>query len=243
MTEPGRTLSGRVAIITGAGSGVGRATAIALAGAGMPVVLAGRRLGPLEAVAEQVSRAGGTALCIPADISREEDVARLVGQAVDRFGGVDVLVGAAGIGVFGPVEGYALADWQRTLATNVTGLFLTSRAVLGAMRDRGGGDIIAISSGAGKQGYANLAAYSASKFAVHGFMQSLAAEVGSDGIRVSTIAPGSILTDFGTTDEATKRANQGDKRYLEAADVAEAVLFLLRQPDRAWTQDLNLWPR
>jgi 3-oxoacyl-[acyl-carrier protein] reductase len=112
------------------------------------------------------------------------------------------------------------------------------------MRERGGGAIVAVGSGAGKQGYPELAAYSASKFGLLGFVQSLAAEVGDDGIKVATILPGSILTGFADADPDQKRAAAQDagRKYLEPEDGAEALLFLLRQPRRAWTQELNLWP-
>jgi 3-oxoacyl-[acyl-carrier protein] reductase len=105
-----------------------------------------------------------------------------------------------------------------------------------------GGSIIAIGSGAGKQGYASLAAYSASKFGLLGFMQSLAAEVSADGIKVTTILPGSILTSFGGRSVEEKIANKGDRKYLQPEDVADAIVYLLGQPPHAWTQEMNLWP-
>jgi len=192
MGAPGGNLAGKAAIVTGAGSGVGRATAIALAGAGAVPVLVGRTRERLEETARLVEGAGGTALAVAADVSDEVAVASVVERAVAELGGVDVLVAAAGVGLYGPVESYPLVDWQTTLAVNLTGVFLCSRAVLPALRARGGGAILAIASGAGKQGYPNLAAYAASKFGLIGFMQSLAAEVGEQGIKVSTIVPGSI---------------------------------------------------
>lgn len=235
-------LDGKIAIVTGAGSGVGRAAALMLAGAGMAPVLVGRRAAPLGETARRVEAGGGRALVAPADVADEAAVAAVVRRAVAELGGVDALVHAAAVGLYGPVETYPLADWQETLATNLTGLFLCSRAVLPALRARQGGAIIAIASGAGKQGYANLAAYAASKFGVIGFMQSLAAEVGDAGIKVSTVVPGSILTDFAGQPAAARRAARDGKKYLEPEDVAAAVLFLLRQPQRAWTQEMNLWP-
>ncbi len=236
---------GQVALIVGAGSGVGRATAEVLAGDGLRQVLVGRDAAALAETANLVERRGGESLALPADITDEAVVSALTEQVVAMIGGIDVLVYAAGVGLYGPVERYPLADWQTTIATNLTGVFLCCRAVVAPMRTRGCGAIIAIGSGAGKQGYANLAAYAASKFGLIGFMQSLAAEVGEDGIKVSTILPGSILTDFAGRSAVEKRAAaQADptKRYLEPGDVAEAVRFLLRQPARAWTQELNLWP-
>lgn len=232
----------RAAIVTGAGSGVGRATALALAADGAAVVLAGRTQRALDETASLVTEAGGTALPVATDVTNEKSVAALIDQTVDRYGGLDVLICAAGVGLYGPVDQYSLDDWQTTLATNVTGVFLPARAALEPMRQRGGGAIIAVGSGAGKQGYANLAAYSASKFGLVGFMQSLAAEVSGDGIKVSTIVPGSILTDFAGGSADQKRANPDGKSYLEPDDIAAAIVFLLSQPDRAWTQELNLWP-
>ncbi|HKG26405.1 MAG TPA: SDR family NAD(P)-dependent oxidoreductase [Thermomicrobiales bacterium] len=236
-------LAGKIAIITGAGTGVGRATALAVAGEGVSPVLVGRRRDPLEQTAELVASRGGTALVAPADVADEVAVADVVARTVAELGGVDILVNAAAVGLYGPVERYPLQAWQQTMATNLTGVFLFCRAVLPSMKSRGGGAIIAIGSGAGKQGYADLAAYSASKFGLMGFMQSLAGEVDDDRIKVSTILPGSILTDFGGRSVAEKQtAIATGKRFINPDDVAEAILFLLRQPAHAWTQELNLWP-
>lgn len=232
-----------VALVTGAGSGVGRATAVALARQGMRPVLVGRTVAPLEQTALLVQAAGGTADVAPADVTNEADVQRAVERAVADLGGVDVLVAAAGIGRYGPVATYSLADWQATLATNLTGVFLCARAVLPTMREQGGGTIVAIASGAAKQGYPNLAAYAASKFGLLGFMQSLAEEVRGDGIKVSTILPGSIATGFaGKTPEDVAAGRGEGRKYLEPDDVAAAVAYLLQLPVHAWTQELNLWP-
>ncbi len=238
-------LRGKVAIVTGAGSGVGRATALALAAAGAIPVLVGRTPEPLAETAAAISMAGSRCLVAAADVADEVAVERLVERAVAELGGVDILVAAAGIGRFGPVVGYALADWQATLATNLTGVFLCARAAVPAMQARGGGAIVAIGSGAGKQGDAGLAAYSASKFGLIGLMQSLAAEVGPAGIKTAVVNPGSILTPFGGRPvEAKEQAAAEDRgrKYLLPEDVAAAVLWLLRQPARAWTQEMNLWP-
>ncbi len=238
-------LAGRVIVVTGAGSGVGRAVALAVAGAGAVPVLVGRTPEPLEETARMVSDAGSRALTIPADVTEEQAVAALFGEAATILGGIDAVILSAGIGRYGPVEDYALADWEATIATNLTGPFLCAKAAIPHLRRRGGGHIIAVSSGAGKQGYAQLGAYSASKFGLMGLMQGLAAEVGAEGIKVSAVVPGSILTPFGGRGVDEKReamAHDPERKYLEPEDVAEAILFLLRQPRRAWTQELNLWP-
>ncbi len=241
----GGALAGKVVIVTGAGSGVGRATALALAREDALPVLAGRSEEALAETARIIGNEGKPALAVPTDVTDEAGVAVLVDRALGAYGGIDGLVAAAGIGRFGPVEGYALADWRATLDTNLTGVFLCARGVLPHLRKRGGGGIVAIGSGAGKQGYATLAAYSASKFGLIGLMQSLAAEVGDDGIRCSVVNPGSILTPFGDRDVAEKEAAMAadpGRKYLLPEDVAAAVLWLLKQPARAWTQEMNLWP-
>jgi 3-oxoacyl-[acyl-carrier protein] reductase len=158
-----------------------------------------------------------------------------------ELGGLDILVNNAGIGRYGPVHEMPVEDWRRVIEVNVLGVFYATRAALPAIRRRGGGQIIAVSSGAARQGYPNMSAYCASKAALEGFMRALAAEVASEPIKVATIVPGSILTDFGIRTRED-RIKSGAK-FLEPVDVAEAVLFLLRQPDRAWTQELTLWPR
>lgn len=226
-----RDLAGMVAVVTGAGSGVGQATAVALAAAGAIPALIGRTPEDLDATAALITGGGGSPLVVPADITNEEAVAAAFARIADELGGIDAVIMAAGIGRFGPVEIYALADWEATLATNLTGPFLCARAAIPYLRQRGGGAIVGIGSGAGKQGYATLGAYSASKFGLMGLLQSLAQEVGDDGIKVSAIVPGSILTPFAGRSTEEKRAAMADdpeKRYLEPEDVAEAVLFLLR---------------
>ncbi len=233
-------LRDKVALITGAGSGVGRAVSLGLATLGTVTALCGRTPEPLNEVAAEVEELGGRAIVLPSDISDEEAVEVVFDRVREATGGIDILVNCAGVGLYGLVSDYSFDDWRATMETNVTGLFLCSRAAISSMRQRGGGHIIAISSGAGRRGYANLAAYSASKFAVIGFMESLAEEVGADGIKCTTILPGSILTEFGPRSLDEKRAS--DKKYLMPENVAEAIIQVLRQPAHVWTQQVNLWP-
>ncbi|MDQ3227324.1 MAG: SDR family oxidoreductase [Chloroflexota bacterium] len=243
MTE--RDLAGTVAVITGAGSGVGRAVAMALATTGGIPVLVGRTREPLAETAAFVSNGGGQSLVLPADVTDEAAVDAVFARVAGELGRIDTAILAAGIGRYGPIESFTRTDWDETLATNLTAPFLCARAAIPHLRNRGGGAIVAVSSGAGKQGYPQLGAYSASKFGLMGLMQGLAAEVAVDGIKVSTVVPGSILTPFGGRSVEEKReamANDPGKKYLEAEDVAAAILFLLRQPPHAWTQELNLWP-
>lgn len=243
MTE--RDLAGMVAVITGAGSGVGRAVAMALAAAGGMPVLVGRTQEPLWETAALVAGVGGQSLVRPADVTDEAAMTEVFAQAADELEGIDAAILAAGVGRYGPVESYPLADWEETLATNLTGPFLCAKAAIPQLRRNGGGAIVAVSSGAGKQGYPQLGAYSASKFGLMGLMQGLAGEVADDGIKVCTVVPGSILTPFGGRSVVEKREEMSrdpGRKYLYPEDVAEAILFLLRQPRHAWTQELNLWP-
>ena len=240
-----RDLEGLTAVITGAGSGVGRAIAMALAHAGGTPVLVGRTREPLQETASLVAGVGEQSLVLPADVTDEVAVQEAFAQAADELEGIDAAILSAGIGRYGAIESYPKADWDATIATNLTGPFLCAKAAIPHLRARGGGAIVAVSSGAGKQGYPQLGAYSASKFGLMGLMQGLAAEVADDGIKVCTVVPGSILTSFGGRAVAEKRdamASDPGRKYLYPEDVAEAILFLLRQPRHAWTQELNLWP-
>jgi NAD(P)-dependent dehydrogenase (short-subunit alcohol dehydrogenase family) len=233
----------RVALITGAGSGVGRATAERLAREGMRLALLGRSEATLRETAGVVEGLGTEALGIAADVADEAAVSASFAAVEERFGRLDALVLSAGAGLYGPSATYHLEDWTTTLATNLTGAFLCCRAAYPLLRQSTQASIIAISSGAGKQGYAEMAAYSASKFGLMGLMQSLAAEWGPEDIRVSTIVPGSILTEFGGRSlEEKRRAMTEGRKYLQPDDVARAVVYLLQTPAGAWTQEMTLWP-
>jgi NAD(P)-dependent dehydrogenase (short-subunit alcohol dehydrogenase family) len=236
MAEP-------VALVTGASAGVGRAVSTALGEMGWTVGLVARGEADLRETAEHVTAVGGRGHVLPADVSDEAAVTAAVDHIGRVYGKIDGLILCAGIGINGPVRTFALSDWQRTIDTNLTGAFLAARAAIPYMTAASGASIIAISSGAGRTGYAGLAAYSASKFGLMGFMESLAEEMKDTGVRVSTIVPGSILTSFGGTpiDEKRALAKQG-KGYLRPDDVARAVVYLLESPPHAWTQELHLWP-
>jgi 3-oxoacyl-[acyl-carrier protein] reductase len=233
-------LTGKVAVVTGAGRGAGRAIALRLAREGAAVALLARGVDQLRAVAGEIEASGGQALVTTADVADAEAVERAIAATEARFGGLDALINNAGISLAAPSAGYPLENWHRVLDTNLTGAFVCSRAAYAALKRRGGGQIIAIASGAGRQGYPRMAAYCASKFGLIGLMQALAAEWGPEQIKVSTILPGSIMTDFGGR-SAADRARSG-ARYIDPEDVADAVVFLLTQPGRAWTQEMNLWP-
>ncbi len=232
--------AGQVALVTGASAGVGRATALALAAAGAAVGLVARGAQGLQEVAEAIQATGGRAIAFPADVTDENAIGAAVEQVVNAFGGLDIVIANVGRGQRGMVADLTLADWEATLAANLTAPFLTARAAIPHLQRRGGGQIIAISSGAGKQGYAGMAAYCAAKFGLQGLMASLAEEVGSDGIRCGVVVPGSILTSFGGRSVEEKQASGA--KYLTPEDVAASILHILAQPPHARIQELLLWP-
>lgn len=235
-------LENQVAIVTGAGRGAGRAIALTLAREGASVVAVARTREHLDQLAAEIAAANGVCEAISADVASPADARRIAAQALERFGRIDALINNAGIG--GPissVEETPVDEWRRTLDVNLTGPFLCSQAVLPAMKEQQSGHIIMISSGAGKQGYPNMAAYCASKFGLHGLAQSLAAEVSDLNIRVSTILPGSIAETNFSGQRKGWMPRPGAK-YLRPEDIADAMLFLLCQPSSAWTQEMSLWP-
>jgi NAD(P)-dependent dehydrogenase (short-subunit alcohol dehydrogenase family) len=236
-------LSGRVAVVTGGGRGIGRATALRLARAGAALVLAARTRVQIEAVAAEIAAAGSEALAVPTDVTREDQVQELARRALERFGGrIDVLVNNAGAGH----PRAALADlgsdtWDAVFALNARGPFLCSKAFLPAMLARSRGAIVNVGSAAARGGRAMLGAYASAKHAVIGFTQSLAAEVGAHGIRVNAVLPGTTRTEalmryleevareqgVGVEQaEAQYAARSPAGRILEAEEIADAILFL-----------------
>jgi 3-oxoacyl-[acyl-carrier protein] reductase len=175
MSELGR-LEGKAALVTGASSGLGRATAIVLAQAGMDVALVARSAEDLESAKEGVLKSGRRALSLPTDLAKQEETSATIERTVEEFGRIDVLVNAAGTDAPGTVEDLTVEGWDRTLAVNLRAPFLLSKAAFPHMREAGGGTIVNISSVAGKKGWANASAYCASKFGLTGFTQALADE-------------------------------------------------------------------
>ena len=231
--ENGR-LEGKAALITGASSGLGRATAISLAEAGANVALAARSVEDLESTREQASKPGGLTLALPLDLSREGDAIRAVGQTVEAFGRLDVLVNAAGTDAPGPVEELDVEGWDRTLSVNLRAPFLLSKAAFPRMREAGGGTIVNVSSVAGKKGWANAAAYCASKFGLTGFTEALADEGKEHGIRVIVLYPGAMATNWGAFSPEERRES-GPKeappaQVLAPERVADFIAWFVASP-------------
>lgn len=238
MSEIGNTegsLEGRTAIVTGASSGLGRATAIALAKAGSDVVLLARSREDLEDVAHEVETTGRRALALTADLAEEGQIQDAVNSTLEAFGRADVLVNAAGTDAPGPVERLDLEGWDRTLNVNLRAPFLLSKAVFPHMREAGGGTIVNISSVAGKKGWAEASAYCASKFGLTGLTQALADEGRPHGIRACIIYPGAMATNWGTwTPEERHESGEGEKgssfQALPPEQVAEFIAWLVASP-------------
>ena len=190
-------LTGKVALVTGAGKGLGEQIALALAEAGADLALAGRNRRNLEAVAAQVRRWGREAMVIRADVRRERDVARMARGAYEYFRRIDILVNNAGVIQRAPAMKISLADWHTLMDTNLTGPFLCMKACQPIMARQGGGAIINISSAVGLFGRANMSSYCASKAGLINLTRALAAEWAKDRIRVNAIAPGQFETDMG----------------------------------------------
>jgi NAD(P)-dependent dehydrogenase (short-subunit alcohol dehydrogenase family) len=236
LSEPRNdALRGRAALVTGASSGLGRATAIALAGAGADVALAARSQEELEDAREEASMTGGgRTLAVPLDLARENDAIRAVGQTVEAFGRIDVLVNAAGTDAPGPVEELDVEGWNRTLSVNLRAPFLLSKAAFPHMREAGGGTIVNISSVAGKKGWANASAYCASKFGLTGLTEALADEGKEHGIRAVVLYPGAMATNWGAfSPEERRRSEPGEApatQVLRPERVADFIVWFVASP-------------
>lgn len=186
-------LQGKIAIITGAGTGIGRAIALAYAREGAAIALVGRRNEPLHDVAKQ---AGGAPLVLSADVSKQSDIDRVLAAVKDRFGGLNVLVNNAGVLHIGTAEQITEEQWDQTFNTNVRGLWLLSRAVLPFLRKAGGGSIVNVASVLGINGARNRASYAPSKGAVILLTKCMAIDHGEENIRVNAICPSFVETDL-----------------------------------------------
>lgn len=226
-----KQLSGKVAIVTGASSGIGRATAKLFAAEGARVVVTARRQRELDALVDEIAAAGGEAIALAGDIRDEELARALVARAVGRFGGLDIAFNnAALVGALGPIADTALATWREVIDTNLTGAFLGAKYQVPALRARRGGSLIFTSSFVGETaGMPGMGAYAASKAGMLGLMRTLASELGPEGIRVNAILPGGTLTPSAPADEDARafvRRIHALKRMAEPEEIARSVLYL-----------------
>jgi NADP-dependent 3-hydroxy acid dehydrogenase YdfG len=233
------TLLGQVAVVTGAGRGIGHATAMALAREGATVVLAARTRQQLAATAAEIRETGGAALAIPTDVTQDAAVEAMVEQAIAELGRLDILVTAAGVASFGPVSGTKPADWDGMLAVNLRAVMVTCRAVLPIMIRQRRGTIINVASVAAQRAIPGAAVYTATKAGVVGFSRVLAEELRSERVRVGVLVPGAVDTPLwdaipGSPDRS---------RMLRPADVARAAVLMASLPPGATLEELTLLPQ
>jgi NAD(P)-dependent dehydrogenase (short-subunit alcohol dehydrogenase family) len=228
------SLMNRVAIVTGASSGIGRATALLFAREGARVVAGARRQGPLDELVDEITRTGGAAVALAGDVQEESYAKALVETAVEHFSGLDIAFNNAGtVGAMGPTPELSRADWDETLAINLSSAFLAAKYQIPAMLKRGGGSIVFTSTFLGySAALPNLAAYAASKSGLIGLTQALAMEVATRGIRVNALLPGGTDTpmarEVATTAEAQQfvRDLHAMKRIATPDEIARSVLYL-----------------
>ena len=234
-------LNGKVVIITGASSGIGAATARALAQAGSRLTLAARSADKLHALAAEL---GPQALALPTDVTVAADVARMVAQTLERFGRIDVLFANAGVYIPGQVAEGAPEAWAKLMEVNVTGVLRCVHAVLPHMIAQKSGDILVTSSISGFIDIHWEPIYSASKHAIQGFVHTLRRQVAPAGIRVGAIAPGMVANElWGITDPADIERRVAERTSLRSEDVAAAVVFMLSQPPHVTIRDLVMLPQ
>jgi NAD(P)-dependent dehydrogenase (short-subunit alcohol dehydrogenase family) len=227
-------LTAKSVIVTGGTRGIGRGIAKALISAGANVAITGRKAWDVENATMQLSKLGpGTVSGYVCDVRNYDQVKSLF----SGFGGVDILINNAGIGIFSSVESMSPEDFRAVLETNVFGVFYCCHEAIPLMRQRGGGYIINISSLAGTNAHAEMAAYNASKFGLNGFTEALMQEVRHDGIKVSYIMPGSVNTEFGGDEPNDEKSWQ-----LQPEDIARVVLDLLEYPQRALPSRVEIRP-
>jgi 3-oxoacyl-[acyl-carrier protein] reductase len=229
-------LRGRVALVTGGSRGIGLAIAGRVAKMGAAVAICARDPGALEAAERQIKESGGSVYASAADVSKRNDVENLIKEIRAKLGTISILVNNAGIGIFGPVEERSDEDWEQVLDTNLKSVFLVSRAVIPGMRRIGSGDIINISSLAGRNAFKGGAIYCASKWGLQGLTACMAEDLRDDGIRVAAVLPGSVATTFSGKTPADK------PKGLVPGDVAHAVAMLLTQRAGSFISEVQLRP-
>jgi NADP-dependent 3-hydroxy acid dehydrogenase YdfG len=232
-------LLGQVAVVTGAGRGIGHAVATALARDGATVVLAARTRQQLAATAAEIRETGGAALAIPTDVTQDAAVEAMVEQTIAELGRLDVLVTAAGVASFGPVSGTKPSDWDGMLAVNLRAVMVTCRAVLPIMTRQRRGTIINVASVAAQRAIPGAAVYTATKAGVVGFSRVLAEELRSEGVRVGVLVPGAVDTPLWDSIPGSPDRS----RMLRPADVARAAVLMASLPPGATLEELTLLPQ
>ncbi|MET3759835.1 SDR family oxidoreductase [Sphingomonas sp. UYEF23] len=233
-------LTGKVAVITGASSGIGEATARLLAKEGAQVVLVARRKDRIDALAAEI---GESAMAIETDVADLAAVQAMVAAVKTRFGGIDLLFNNAGMGVNGAFADSNPDDWKTQIDANLYGVLNCTHAALPLMHGRAGAMVSIVSSVGGRYGIAGWSVYNATKFAVVGFADALRKEVGNAGIRVSLIEPGAVWTEWGhNVPEETMRERRESLDALQAEDIAQALVYAFAQPPRVLVEEILVRP-
>ncbi|WP_035844319.1 SDR family NAD(P)-dependent oxidoreductase [Kitasatospora azatica] len=247
-----RRLEGTVALITGASSGIGHATALELAREGASVALVGRREDRLTDLAAEISSTGGQALVVPADITDAQAAAAAVARTVEGLGRLDILVNNAGLMLLGPAPDADLNDWRRMIDINLMGLMYTTHAAVPHLLKAAGqgprevADIVNIGSVAGRSAFAMSAVYCATKFGVGAFTESLRQELARQHVRVSVVEPGSVDTELRTHNPQVVQqviaSSLGDIERLQSQDIADAIGYIVTRPRHVAVNELLVRP-
>ncbi len=242
------SLEGRKALITGASSGIGEATAAAMAAEGAAVALGARRKERLEEIVERIESDGGKAVAIEADIGDETQARKLVEGAREELDGLDALVNNAGVMLLGLLQGADTNEWRRMVDVNVLGLLYCTHAALPIMRDGGGGDVVNVSSVAGRRASMGSAVYNFTKWGVTGFSEALRQEGTQIGVRVTCVEPGFVETELQeqnedpTVLERFEQAREEIGQVLRAEDIANAIVYACAQPRHVSINEILVRP-
>ena len=240
-------LSGKVAVVTGASSGIGEATVRALSAEGVAVVAGARRKERLDSLVEEAmtTRDGGRVMAVECDVTDEQQAHALVDRAIEEFGRIDILVNNAGVMLLSKVEKGLSEEWRRMFDVNVLGLLYATDAAVGAMKRQGGGHIVNVSSVAGRKTRPTVGVYSGTKVAVNAISEALRQELLEDGIRVTVVEQGAVateLTDHITAEEVREGLKQRRIEPLQSEDVANAIAYAVGQPQRVSVNEILIRP-
>jgi NADP-dependent 3-hydroxy acid dehydrogenase YdfG len=241
-------LEGKVAAITGASSGIGEATALALAAEGAAVALAARREDRIADLAGRIEKDGGSALAVATDVTDEEQANAFVARANEELGGLDVLVNNAGVMLLGPVASAPTDQWRQMIEVNLLGLLYCTHTALPIMGAAGSGDIVNVASVAGRTANFGSGVYNMTKWGVVGFSEALRQECGRAGVRVTAIEPGWVDTELQGHNEhpavvaGMKKAMEKVERVLDADDIARAITFAVTQPPHVSINEMLIRP-
>ena len=233
-------LDNKVAVVTGASKGIGRATALALAREGAHLAISARTESLLQQVAGEIEGMGRKVFSYVGDMSNESDIQKFIGESVKTLGGIDILVNNAGLGIFKPIAELSTEAWDTMFNLNARGLFIATRESLPHLRRAGESVVVNVASLAGKNAFVNGGGYAATKHAVLGFSRCLMLEERQHGVRVLAICPGSVATHFSGDRHLDNPERR--QRIPRPEDVAESIIHMIRLPQRAMVSEIDIRP-